>query len=252
MAYTEDEDLQFLFHVNDKDLDDLVYILTKDENGNLRLTENLSANPKYKMHYPRHSKYQEEIIEELQKFGANSFTSILGFKKSALYRDVLIDVCSKFKVNLNKNMATHRIEEFLLFKVFANALNQITNEEYEDFIKLLVEENFADFLNGTRVISKDKALVTFQEIFKESDIESYKLTIIIVNTIFKAIFKRVLSISSNDESLVKFVRLMNGVNRMMTSSWSSIYMLGTSTKITIPAVFYIILLRQKYNLARRQ
>lgn len=65
MAYRDDADLNFLGTLSSEELNDLVSILTKDKNGELRLTENLTYSEKYKRYYPAHQLYWQEIAEEI-------------------------------------------------------------------------------------------------------------------------------------------------------------------------------------------
>ncbi|EAK3673934.1 DUF3944 domain-containing protein [Campylobacter jejuni] len=48
MAYKSDSDLEFLRELNNGALDNLVSILTKDENGKTRTTESLTDKDLYK------------------------------------------------------------------------------------------------------------------------------------------------------------------------------------------------------------
>ena len=57
MIYRNDPDLLFLSEMSSKELCDLVYILTNDEKGNKRLTEELTSTEEYQLYYPDHSKY---------------------------------------------------------------------------------------------------------------------------------------------------------------------------------------------------
>ena len=51
MAYRYDEDLEFLRDVKSSDLNDLVDVLTKDKDGEKRITEYLTTNDLYKQYY---------------------------------------------------------------------------------------------------------------------------------------------------------------------------------------------------------
>ena len=57
MAYRKDADLEFLREMESKDLHDLVEAITKDKDGDLRLTEELTTKDIYKKNYPDHAKY---------------------------------------------------------------------------------------------------------------------------------------------------------------------------------------------------
>ena len=76
MAYRNDKDLEFLGEMKSKDLHDLVESVTKDKDGDSRLTEELTSKDIYKNNYPNHSKYWQLVAAEIQCFGANSFVTI--------------------------------------------------------------------------------------------------------------------------------------------------------------------------------
>ena len=76
MSYRYDEDLEFLKQIDSKDLDDLVYVLTHDKDGETRFTEELTTNENYKKFFPEHNKYWEDIAAELQCYGGNTFATI--------------------------------------------------------------------------------------------------------------------------------------------------------------------------------
>src|SRR5574344_2139491 len=99
----KDADLEFISKLYSKDLDDLVYTLIYDKDGNKRFSEELSTNDLYKNHYPDHIKYWKEVAGEIQCFGANTFATMFRGGKGVLYKEILIDVCGKMKVNFNKN-----------------------------------------------------------------------------------------------------------------------------------------------------
>lgn len=56
----------FLSECSNEELNDLVYLLTHDKDGEKRWTEELTNNSNYKAFYPNHSLYWEEIAAEIQ------------------------------------------------------------------------------------------------------------------------------------------------------------------------------------------
>ena len=103
MAYRIDSDLEFLAELDSEDLNDLVYCLTHDKDGEVRYTEELTGSDEYKEHNPNHHQYWKLIAAEIQCFGANTFATLIRGGEGVLYREVLMDVCNKLKVNYNKN-----------------------------------------------------------------------------------------------------------------------------------------------------
>ena len=117
MAYRKDKDLTFLAEVESKELNDLVYYLIHDKDGEARWTEELTKTEKYKQYHPEHNKYWRKIAAEIQCFGGNTFATIFRGGKGVLYKEVLQDVASKIGVKTNGSLATTEIEEKVLTKL---------------------------------------------------------------------------------------------------------------------------------------
>ena len=99
MAYREDLDLNFLKNCENDDLDILVKYLISDKDGNKRLTEELTTHERFKKDNPNHKVYWDLIAAEVQCYGANTFATILRGGQGVLYKEILIEVCEKMKVN---------------------------------------------------------------------------------------------------------------------------------------------------------
>ena len=129
MAYRYDPALDFLGELSSEELNELVYILTHDKDGEKRYTEMLTVSDAYKRYYPEHSMYWEDIAAELQLFGGNTFVNIIRLGKGVEYKEILCDVCDKMKVNYHKDSTIERIEENLLMKILKDALEHMSSEE---------------------------------------------------------------------------------------------------------------------------
>ncbi len=64
LNYKEDENLEFLSKIDNQSLDVLVNIITKDKDGNLRLSEDLTLQDRYIEHAPNHSEYWDLIAAD--------------------------------------------------------------------------------------------------------------------------------------------------------------------------------------------
>lgn len=238
MAYRTDFDLEFLGDIKSTDLDDLVYCLTHDRDGEIRLTEELTYSDAYKLHYPNHNKYWELIAAELQCFGANSFVTMFRGGKGVLYREVLMDVCDKLKVNYNKDAKTSFIEDNLLLKILRDALEKMSPED----LKALAKEFNVDDIN----YSAEALLGVFQAIFRAGGFKSYQLTLIVANAISRALLGKGLTLATN-ASLVKTMSILTGpIGWVITGAWTLIDIAGPAFRVTLPAVIQIAVLRKKY------
>ncbi|MBM94552.1 MAG: hypothetical protein CMI09_01710 [Oceanospirillaceae bacterium] len=201
MAYRQDQDLEFLGEMESKELDDLVYCLTHDKDGEERWTEELTKNDAYKSYYPDHSKYWEEIAAEIQCFGANSFATIFRGGKGVEYKEVLTDVCDKMKVNYNKNSSVEKIEQHLLMKILEDAIEKMSPEELKELAQ-------ATGVKNTSGITKEAMVGIFQAVFRAGGFKSYQLTLIIVNAVLKALIGRGLSFAGNEAVEKLFSKLI--------------------------------------------
>lgn len=238
MAYRDDPDLAFLGRCTDEELDDLVAILIYDKDGSLRLTEELTYTDNYKRYEPRHSLYWKEIAGEIQCFGANSLATIFRGGKGVLYKEILCDVCDSLKVSYNKSGDVVSIENAMLLKVLGGALEKMTADERAAFAKEIGITN----LNN---LTTQALMMAMQTIFKKGGFKSYQITLIIVNQIVKIITGKGLKLATN-ATLTKSLSIFAGpIGWSITAGWTLMDIASPATRITIPAVFEIALLRKQ-------
>lgn len=240
MAYRYDNDLEFLQELSSKDLDDLVYALTKDKDGDPLWTEELTSNKEYKRHYPDHSKYWNLIAAELQCFGANSIVTIFRGGKGVLYKEVLTDVADKLKVSYNKSSTASKIEEHLLNKILDDAIEKMTEQERKEFANSMGISNLTSF-------SSQATLAAFQAVFKAGGFKSFQLTLVVVNAISKAILGRGLSLAGNAALMRSASLLIGPIGWAITGLWTIGDIAGPAYRVTIPAVIQVAFLRKKYQ-----
>ena len=242
MAYRYDSALEFLGQCTSKDLGDLVYCITHDKDGSARLTEELTATAVYKRHNPDHHQYWELIAAEIQCFGANSFATIFRGGKGVPYKEVLIDVCEKMKVNFNKESSVEVIEQNLLMKILKDSLEKMSTAEVRQLAESLGVKNF-------NVVTAETLVGGFQTIFKMGGFKSYQLTVIIVNAVMKALIGRGLSFAATG-TLMRAASVLTGpIGWAITGIWTAVDLAGTAYRVTIPAVIQVAFLRQKIKYA---
>ena len=96
-----DSNLTFLQYCTNDDLRSLCDILTHNQKGKIRLSEQLTSSNSYMRCYPDYMrKMWTEIAAELQKFGGNTFANLFRGGIGTSYDSILRDVCKKMKVNL--------------------------------------------------------------------------------------------------------------------------------------------------------
>lgn len=235
MAYRFDDDLEFLKNVKSEDLNDLVYVLTHDTDGQKRFTEELTMSNSYKRYNPDHHQYWEEIAGELQCFGANTAMSLLRGRKGVLYKEVLTDVCDKLKVNYSKNFSVEKIEDNLFMKIIEDSVEKMSSEEIAEL----------GGIANMSVATPQSLVAAFQTAFRLGGFKSYQITLIVANAIMKALFGRGLSLTAN-AMLTRGMAIFTGpIGWIITGLWAILDIAGPAFRVTIPAVVLVACLRKK-------
>lgn len=237
MAYRSDSDLEFLKDCKSDDLSVLVEILTKDKDGTVRLTEELTTNDRYKADYPDHQKYWDLIAAELQCFGANTFATMFRGGEGVLYKEVLTDACDKMDVNFNSNASVDVIEMNLLMKILTDSMENMSPEELQEIV--------TDLNLKTTSMSKQAVIAALQAGVRFSGFAAYKVALIVANAVAKALLGRGLTLAAN-ASLTRAMGIFAGpIGWAVTALWTVFDIAGPAFRVTMPCVVQVAFLRAK-------
>lgn len=235
-----DYELDFLKSCTKEELEPLVgAILGADDKGNIdrsgRFSSELDKKPVFTTHFPDHTKYVDEIIEELQKYGGNSIANaVRGMGVS--YHEVLCDVSKKMNVNFNAAQTTQTIEDSLLAKVLEDAWEKMSEEDR----KKLIED--AGNVFGAKVGGIGAGVLI--QIIRAGGFKSYQIALIIANAVAKAILGRGLTFAGN-VYLTRFLAVLVGpVGWILTGVWTAFDFASQAYRVTTPACIYIAALRK--------
>jgi len=239
MAYRNDEDLEILSVAEDEDLEVLLRYLMRDENGELRFTEELSSAPSYKANPNKPRTYWKEIAAELQCFGGNTFANFFRGGKGVLYREVLCDVCDKLKVNYNSDASISVIEMNLLCKILINALDEMDDEQMKELI-----DNLDIKVNH---FTKQAVVAALQMMILQTGFSPYKISVIVANAVARTLLGRGISVVGN-AALTRAISIFAGpVGIALNALWLAVDIAGPAYRVTIPAVIQVAYIRAKYN-----
>lgn len=234
-----DYELDFLKTCSQEELAPLVgAILGTDDKGNIdrsgRFSSQLDETSAFVAHYPDHTKYVDEIIEEIQKFGGNTLVNTFrGMGVS--YHEVLCDVADKMKVNYRKTQSTEIIEGHLLAKVLEDAWEKMSEEDKK---KLLDESG--DML-GMKVGGMAAGVLI--KVLQAGGFKTYQIALIIANAVAKAILGHGLTFAGNIY-LTRLLAVLTGpVGWIITGVWTAFDFAAPAYRVTIPACIYIAALR---------
>ena len=126
----QDKDLAFLATCNNEDLRTLCDILTYNNNGEVRYSEQLTNSDVYIKHYPeRMNLMATEIGEELRKYGSNTIKTFCRKGEADSYETIVRRVCKRMRVKVNDDDNTLAMEHELLTSICEQATAKMSDEE---------------------------------------------------------------------------------------------------------------------------
>lgn len=230
-----DKDLLFLKDCKSEDLQILVDYLTTDKDGSTRYTESLTPSEAYKKYYPHDlPKMWEEIVDELQHFGGNTFMNMLR-GNGVPYREILCDVASKLKVNFNPKSPVDIIERNILSKLVMDSVEKLSEAELKEMIDELGIKNYD--------AGRSAMMMALQIAIKQSGFMAYKIAVIVANQVAKILLGRGLAFAAN-ATLTRSIAIFAGpIGWIISVAWALIDIAGTAYRVTIPAVIQIAYMR---------
>ncbi len=237
MAYRNDPDLEFLSKCSNEDLGVLVDILTKNKEGNSRFTQELTLNEEYKNNFPNHSVYWKLIAAELQCFAASTFATWIRGGEGVLYKEALVDVCNRMKVNFNSDADVELIERNLLMKILTDSLDQMDTEAMKELV--------ADLKLNTANLNKQAVAAALQAAVAFGGFAAYRIAVIVANSVAKLVIGRGLAFAAN-AGIARVLNIFSGpVGWALTAAWTLVDVAGPAYRVTIPAVIQVAYMRAK-------
>ena len=239
-----DEDLAFLANSSNDDLQVLVDYLTTDKDGNTRWTEELTNSQTYKLYYPNQLYVMWlDIAYELQKFGGNTILNMLR-GHGVPYREILLDVCKKMKVNFNSKAKIEFIEDSLLRKVAEDAIEKMSPED----LKNLVDSTNIKVAN----YGKEAMIAALQMAVRMGGFAPYQIAVIVANGVCRALLGRGLALAVN-AGITRYLAVFAGpIGWILTVLLTAIDVAGPAYRVTIPCCIQIAYMRKMASLSEEQ
>lgn len=131
--YRKDKDLEFLAYADNAMLDILVTYLTRDTDGEVRITESLTNDKEFIAANGNYKTVWKLIAAELQHFGGDTIVNTFR-RKGILYREILTDVANRFSVKYESYDDIVKIEDALIKKIFEQSLEKLNLEQRNRFL----------------------------------------------------------------------------------------------------------------------
>ncbi len=240
-GYRYDSDLEFLRRLSSNDLKDLFDALVYDEDGTLRINEELTNSTEYKRYGRDYAKYPRRIAEELQCYGSNTFINFFR-DEGVLYKEILCDACDHLKVNYHEESPTSLIEKNMLSKLLKDSLEKMSGRE----IKELGHE--LGMTNIDKVIGENKQVLiaSVLTLFQAGGSHSYALAISVADAMVRQTLGHGLSSVVGKVALKKTLGILAGpIGWVITGVLVSINLAGPAYRVTVPACVLVATLRKK-------
>ncbi|MBQ4106268.1 MAG: hypothetical protein IJC73_01645 [Lentisphaeria bacterium] len=218
--------------------EDLQYLVDVITNAR---TNSLEKEGLYKQHCPDHKKYVNLIADELRAFGGNTLANMFRGGKGPEYKEIVCDVADKLKAPFNKDSDIEKIENSILETVLTQAFEKMSESEKQELLK--------EVGDGKNYSITGPALTTVLiAIFRAGGIKSYLLVLHIVNAITKIVLGRSLGLIGAITT-INIAKLATGPFALaLSTAWTLYDIAGPATRVTVPAVIYVAMLRKKYNM----
>ena len=235
-----DLDLQFLPHCDNDDLRTLCNILMYDNDGKIRLNENISTSDNYLSCYPYNMKGMwKELASELQCYGGNTILNCFRGGVGPSYDSIVADVCKRMRVEVTKYDTVEEMEQKLLIHVSKKAIGELG----ESHVRAIMDEC------GLHNYERSKAgllaaLVALQVINR-------KVFIIVIESIMRIVSRILIGRGIMYAGVGIFSRgigiLFGPIGWLIMGGWAVWDMLGPAYRVTIPAVIQVAYMRVKYQ-----
>lgn len=155
-------------------------MIVYDEDGTLRMNEDLTSSIEYQRYGHDYAKYPRRIAEELQRYGGNTFINFFRNER-VLYKEILCDACDHLKVNYHEESPTSLIEKNMLSKLLKDSLEKMSGREIKELGHELGMTNIDKMIGE----NKQVLIASVLTLFKAGGSHPYALAIAVADAMVK-------------------------------------------------------------------
>lgn len=235
-----DPHLTPLFQIcSDEDLIPLRDYILKAMTNELEIAEEYQSNP------DRPMTYINELVYEIRTFGGNTIAN-LWRGDGISYEQIVKNVAKTLKVTLKGPESVPEIECKILDKVLEKVMEKMSQEDKERFENALREElkkaglKNVDLKPGIPIVTLLAQLAA-----KEAGFVTYKVALIVANSLSKKILGRGLTLAAN-AMLPRAIAAFTGpIGVALSALFTAISIAGPAHRVVIPCVCHVAYLRSK-------
>jgi uncharacterized protein YaaW (UPF0174 family) len=231
-----DPDLtDLLASCSNDELDPLVSYLSKPWTSRLR------RQPGCREHYPDHRRYVSEIVDELQRFGGNTFANLVR-RRGVPYARVVRDACAKVGAERRPDQKVEDREIALLLKVLGRGLDRASPDERLQFQEQLRAASGIRNLDLSAAVPL--GLLFAQLGARASGFLAYQIATIVANAVARVVLQRGLSLAAN-AALARALAIATGpIGWSVTGLWTVFDLAGPAYRVTVACCCHVAYLRQ--------
>jgi uncharacterized protein YaaW (UPF0174 family) len=230
----------FLRECDNDDLRSLCDILVYDNNGKIRISENLTNTDNYLSCYPQNMNgMYEDLATELLCFGGNSIANAFRHGQGPSYKTVLSDVCKRMKVNVSKSDSVENMEQNLLIAISSKAIGYLSEAE----ARAIMEDCQIKSNNRTKA-GLAAALVVLRSTNKRLFVN---LICIIMRSMCSLLIGRELMIVGANVLSRGLCVITGPLGWLALGGWTIYDLTNPAYRVTIPAVILVAYMRVKYQ-----
>ena len=170
--------------------------------------------------------------------GGNSFANVIRSEGPA-YLEIVRNVADKVGANYNKNSDIEVIENAILEKILAQAVENMSDEEKKALYEQVKGAGSPSVAGLTTAV--------FIMLFRSGGFSSYQLALIVANYVAKLVLGHGLLLATN-ATIARVLSVVTGpVGLAISGAWTAIDLAGPAYKVTIPCVIHVAFLRKKLS-----
>jgi uncharacterized protein YaaW (UPF0174 family) len=186
-----------------------------------------------------------EIAEEICLVGGNSIANFARGGLGVPYCEIVKDVAEHLKVQsvnqANSLTATEENEQAIIENLFSDILAKLTDEERQElYHELEIDEEGKAKFGGA-------ALGLAQLAFKLGGFASYKIFLLVANSLAKSLLGRGLAFATNTALTRSLAVFVSPVGWIASGLWVGLDLASPAYRKTVPCVVQIALLREMIN-----
>ncbi len=178
-----------------------------------------------------------KISNYLREMGSNDIATLFRGGDGVEYKEVVQDAAEKVGANPTEGAPAYINEKKLLIKMFADALDTMSEEERRTLFQNL------NLSEGEIPIGAAGVLVSQILIRQFGGFAVYQMAVIVANIVSRALLRQGLSVAANAAVTRAVGTFLGPVGWFVSGAWLLVDLAGPAYRKTIPAVLHVAYLR---------